>query len=60
MKFLLLVVLAFATSSFASEWTPEIDFSMVIAREEEPGFWDKVDPELRPPKSDPRRSSRIR
>jgi hypothetical protein len=58
MRLLLLTILLFATS-FASEWD-EIDWSMVIAREEEPGFWDKVDPELRPPASDPRRSSRIR
>lgn len=58
MKFLFLAIFLFATS-FAFEWD-EIDWSMVIAREEEPGFWDKVDPGLRLPVSDPRRSSRIR
>lgn len=58
MKFLIVAFVFFATS-FALEWD-EIDWSMVIAREEEPGFWDKIDPELRPPPSDPRRASRIR
>lgn len=60
MKFLLLAVLIFATSSASPiEWD-EIDWSKVVAREEEPGFWDKVDPALQPPKTDPRRETRIR
>lgn len=58
MKLLFLTIFLFATS-FALEWE-EIDLSMVVGREEEPGFWDKVDPALRPPKTDPRRAARIR
>jgi hypothetical protein len=47
MKFLLLSALLLA-SAFAAEIYDEIDWSQVLAREDEPGFWDGRDEHLKP------------
>lgn len=63
MKFaIFLAIFLLSSSAYAdleSEWD-EIDWSKVIGRQEEPGFWDNRDPGLKPPAVDPRFRSRIR
>jgi hypothetical protein len=62
MKLLLIAVVLFATSALAEyevDWD-NIDWSTVVPREDEPGFWDKVDPDLRPKPVGPRYRGRIR
>lgn len=48
MKLLILSILLFASAAVFADNYDEIDWSQVMAREDEPGFWDSRDEGLKP------------